>query len=122
MDRRVEQQLGACACEGCGVDTYEANLACHACGHRCGGLADRGPLLCSSGRISALVTTHPRTQPNPKPPPRWEACVVSGYPVVPGADRVVSKTGRSARREDWNAWVGAFGTDPETGLPATPLY
>lgn len=34
MDRRVEQSLGARRCEGCGSDTYEANLSCHACGHK----------------------------------------------------------------------------------------
>lgn len=52
---------------------------------------------------------------------RWEACVVSGYPVPP-SERVVPKGGAAARRNDWNAWVGAFGTDPLSGLPATPLY
>lgn len=47
MDRRVEQQLGAAPCDACGADTYEANLACHVCGHRCGG---RSLLRFSFGR------------------------------------------------------------------------
>ncbi|KIZ07626.1 Intraflagellar transport protein [Monoraphidium neglectum] len=51
----------------------------------------------------------------------WEACAVSGYPVHP-SERVAPKGGLAARRDDWNAWVGAFGTDPVTGLAATPLY
>ncbi|KAI8469208.1 MAG: intraflagellar protein IFT172 [Monoraphidium minutum] len=85
MDRRVEQALGTVGCGACGADTYEANLSCHACGHR------------------------------------WEACAVSGYPVHQ-AERVVSKGGLPARRDDWNAWVAAFGTDPVTGIAATPLY
>ncbi|GBF87714.1 intraflagellar transport protein [Raphidocelis subcapitata] len=51
----------------------------------------------------------------------WEACAVSGYPVGP-SERVAAKSGLPARRDDWNAWVGAFGTDPVTGLPAAPMY
>lgn len=31
MDASVEQALGSCSCEQCGVDTYEANLTCHSC-------------------------------------------------------------------------------------------
>lgn len=52
---------------------------------------------------------------------RWDACVVSGYPVVQG-ERVVPRPGALARREDWNTWVGHFQTDPLTGAPAAPLY
>jgi hypothetical protein len=85
MDQQVEQSLSTRPCEHCGVDTYEANLACHAC------------------------QAH------------WEPCAVSGYPVPPG-ERVVLCGNTAARRDDWNAWVNKFHTDPMTGAPATPLY
>jgi hypothetical protein len=85
MDQQVEQSLSTRPCEHCGVDTYEANLTCHAC------------------------QAH------------WEPCAVSGYPVPPG-ERVVPRGNTAARRDDWNAWVNKFHTDPMTGAPATPLY
>lgn len=53
---------------------------------------------------------------------QWEACVASGYPVDDPAARVVSTSGLPARRDAWNEWVEAFGTDPVTGVPAVPSY
>jgi hypothetical protein len=51
-----------------------------------------------------------------------DACVVTGYPV-PAGERVTAGAGRPARREDWNAWTGKFGTDPWTGKEgATPKH
>lgn len=47
-------------------------------------------------------------------------CPASGYPVTP--DQRVAAPGGGARRDDWNAWVGKFGTDPATGAPASQLY
>ena len=52
---------------------------------------------------------------------KLEACAVSGYPVPP-LERVVTKSNMVARREDWNAWVQKFSSDPVTGAAATPLY
>jgi intraflagellar transport protein 172 len=49
-----------------------------------------------------------------------EACVVTGYPV-PQTERVAHE-GRPARRDDWNRWTNAFGTDPWSGQHATPKY
>ncbi|WIA40104.1 hypothetical protein OEZ86_013511 [Tetradesmus obliquus] len=51
----------------------------------------------------------------------WEPCAVSGYPVPPG-EKVVPRGNTAARKDDWNAWVNKFHTDPVTGAPATPLY
>ncbi|KAF8062969.1 IFT172 [Scenedesmus sp. PABB004] len=89
MDARVAQALPTRRCARCAVDTFEANLACHACGEA------------------------------------WPACVVTGYPVPPG--EAVAPPGRAcaglvARRDDWNAWVGALRADPVTGAPASPLH
>lgn len=52
---------------------------------------------------------------------KWEACAVSGYSVPP-LEKVVAKSNLPARRDDWNAWVSRFQTDPITGTAATPVY
>ncbi len=51
----------------------------------------------------------------------WDACAVSGYPVVQG-ERIMPRARLVARRGDWNAWVAKFQADPITGAPAAPVY
>ena len=51
----------------------------------------------------------------------WELLTsTTGYPV-PQTERVAHE-GRPARRDDWNRWTNAFGTDPWSGQHATPKY
>lgn len=52
---------------------------------------------------------------------QWQPCAVSGYPVPP-TELVAPRGNIAARRDDWNAWVNKFHTDPMTDTPATPLY
>ena len=80
----------------------EQTLATRACEH-CGVDTYEANLTCHSCRA------------------HWDACAVSGYPVEPG-ERVVPSNNMAARRDDWNAWVNKFHTDPFTGAPAAPLY
>lgn len=52
----------------------------------------------------------------------WEPCVVSGYPTRAAERLVLPRSNMSARRADWNAWVGRFKSDPITGASAAPMF
>lgn len=69
---------------------------------------------CGADTFEANLTCHSCKQ-------TWDACVVSGYPVR-SRERLVPRNNMATQRDDWNVWVGKFGTDPMTGTPATPMY
>ena len=83
----------------------EQSLGTRTCGH-CGTDTYEGGLKCHSCGNST------------------DSCILTGAPIPPG-ERVAPIKGRpeiTARKADWNTYIGRLGLEPWTGSIASPVY